>query len=221
MSQTPRKLARTRAEIEPAWDVALLFPGQGAWSEEEYLALDSNRLVEFSQGSIEVLPMPTTSHQLILAYLYRLLESFVAAHMLGTCLLAPLRVRLWPGKYREPDVVFLLARHSARIGEAFWSGADLVMEVVSGDEKDRRRDLVTKRREYAQARIAEYWIVDPREEHIVVLRLAGKRYVEHGVFAKGATATSNLMPGFTVDVTEVPCQNVSAAKTSSKRGKQS
>jgi len=32
---------------EPAWDVARLFPHQGAWSEQEYLELNGNRLVEF------------------------------------------------------------------------------------------------------------------------------------------------------------------------------
>ncbi|MCL4860269.1 MAG: hypothetical protein KJZ93_12715, partial [Caldilineaceae bacterium] len=50
---------------EPAWDVALLFPPQGAWSEADYLALETNRLVEFSHGRIEVLPMPSDSHQSI------------------------------------------------------------------------------------------------------------------------------------------------------------
>ena len=205
--------------LNPPGMIALLFPEQGAWSEEEYLALDSNRLVEFSGGSIEVLPMPTTSHQLMVTYLYRLLEAFVTANMLGTPLVAPLRVRLCPGKYREPDVVFLLARHAARMGELFWVGADLIMEVVSGAGKDRRRDLITKRREYARARIPEYWIVDPEEERIVVLRLVGKRYLEHGAFPRGTIATSHLLPGFTIDVTEALSQQVPAAKSSSKRRK--
>ena len=48
---------------EPTWDVAQLFPPQGDWSEAEYLALDTNHLVEFSQGFVEFLPMPTLSHQ--------------------------------------------------------------------------------------------------------------------------------------------------------------
>ena len=43
------------------------------------------------------------------------------------------------------------------------SGADLVMEVVSGGREDRKRDLVTKRRDYARANIPEYWIVDPQD----------------------------------------------------------
>jgi len=52
---------------EPGWEVALLFPAQGEWSEDDYLWLtDHTRcLVEFTDGHIEVLPMPTDAHQRI------------------------------------------------------------------------------------------------------------------------------------------------------------
>jgi Uma2 family endonuclease len=199
MSDAPSEMARGEPIAEPAWEVAKLFPDQGAWSEEEYLALNSNRLVEFSHGYVEVLPMPTTSHQIIVAYLYRALLAFVSAGRLGTVLFAPLRVRLWPGKFREPDVLFLRAENAGRMGEEFWEGADLVMEVVSDD--DRRRDLETKRAEYARAGIPEYWIVDPQLGRITVLRLDGATYAVHGEFARGARAESSLLPGFGVDVT--------------------
>jgi Uma2 family endonuclease len=156
--------------------------------------------VEFANGFLEVLPMSTMSHQELVAYLYGLLFAYVSRRDLGKVLFASLRVRLWPGRFREPDLVFMLKKHHRRMGEAFWDRADLVMEVVSGDPEDRRRDLVTKRREYARARIPEYWIIDPQEETITVLRLAGRRYLVHGSFAKGSQATSRLLPGFTVDV---------------------
>jgi len=201
MNETSNKPAWDADMPEPAWDVARLFPDQGAWSEEEYLALNSNRLVEFSHGQIEVLPMPTTSHQLIVLYLYRALQAFVSGKALGTVLVAPLRVRLWPGKFREPDLVFLRAEHSSRIGDPFWDGADLVMEVVSDD--DRRRDLEIKRREYARAAIPEYWIVDPRDARITILRLEGASYTVHGEFSKGERASSHLLPGFVVEVADV------------------
>jgi Uma2 family endonuclease len=191
---------RAPGQPELTWEIAHLFPAQGDWSEEEYLALGGNRLVEFSDGFVEVLPVPTTSHQLLVACLYGLLLAFASARDLGTVLFAPLRVRLWRGKFREPDVVFMLKAHASRINEEFWDRADLVMEMVSDDDEDRRRDLQTKRREYARAAIPEYWIVDPRDGRITVLRLAGKRYVVHGEFAKGTVATSHLLPGFGVDV---------------------
>jgi Uma2 family endonuclease len=185
----------------PTWEIAHLFPNQGMWSEEEYLDLKGNRLIEFTHGHVEFLPMPTTTHQLIVAWLYGTLLNFIAPSKLGTVLFAPLRVKIKSGKYREPDVVFMLAAHAARILDEFWQGADLVMEVVSND--DRSRDLETKRREYAEAKIPEYWIVDPQQLAITVLRLEKDTYAVDGEYRPGEQARSVLLPGFVVDVTAV------------------
>jgi Uma2 family endonuclease len=97
----------------------------------------------------------------------------------------------------------MLSSHLDRVGEEYWRGADLVMEVVSGSDEDRYRDLVEKRREYAKARIAEYWIVDPLKATITVLRLGKGRYVVEGEHGKGQTAKSRLLDGFAVSVNEV------------------
>lgn len=91
----------------------------------------------------------------------------------------------------------MLAEHRSRIGEPFWDGADLVMEVVS---TDRRLDYEQKRGEYAKAGIAEYWIVDSKDKKITVLRLQDGQYAVHGEFMAGEQATSVLLPGFIVDV---------------------
>jgi len=187
-------------EGEPAWEVARLFPAQGHWSVGDYLDLDGNFLVEYSQGYIDVLPMPTSSHQRLLAYLYGLLLTFVVSRDLGEALFAPLKVRIQRKEYREPDILFASKEHAHLKGERFWKGADLVMEIVSPDAKSRRRDLKKKRQDYAKAGIPEYWIVDPREETITVLRLTGENYTVHGEFARGEIASSHLLAGFTVDV---------------------
>ena len=194
---------RPHENLEPTWDVAYLFPIQGAWSESDYFALTewTNRLVEFSKGYVEVLPMPTRRHQKIVLLFYRLLYSFMAARHLGTVLCAPLRVRLWEGKFREPDIVVMLAEHRNREHETYFDGADLVIEVVSEDAPER--DLVTKRQEYAEAGIPEYWIVEPQTEAITLLRLEGTQYVEEGRFVRNDVVRSVLLPGFDVDVTAV------------------
>jgi Uma2 family endonuclease len=199
---TPGSISKQQDNpAEPAWQIARLFPAQGAWSEEEYLAVtkETNHLVEFSDGYVEVLPMPTRRHQKIVFFLSRVLHSLLAARALGTVLFAPLRVRLWEGKFREPDLVVMLAEHRDREHEEYFDGADLVIEVVSDDDPDR--DLVTKRREYAQAGIPEYWIVEPQIETITVLRLDRDQYVEHGRFERGSVAMSALIEGLQVDVT--------------------
>jgi len=199
MSIAPDK-PRSPVYGEPTWEIARLFPTQGTWSEAEYLALDTNHLVEFSDGFVEFLPMPTMIHQLIAHVLHCVLESFVLAYGLGTVLGAPFKVRIRDGKYREPDVVFMLTEHASRMSNDFWIGADLVMEMVSDGDENRFRDVVIKRDEYARAGIPEYWIVDPELGQITVLTLDCTSYAVHGEFSQGEQATSKLLPGFAVDV---------------------
>ncbi len=186
---------------EPTWEIAHLFPPQGEWSEEEYLSLPTNHLVEFVDGCLEVLPMPTSSHQLILLFLYRALLAFVESQALGTVLVSAIPVRIRGRKYREPDVVFMSAKHAHRIHEQYLETPDLVMEVVSPGS--RNHDRIIKRKEYAQAGISEYWIVEPDREQIVVLKLRQKRYVTYGVFRSGDVARSALLRGFAVAVEDV------------------
>ena len=189
-------------EWDPAWDEVCEFPIRIPCTEEEYLAIDVNLLLEYADGFLEVLPTPTIFHQLILKYLLFELDDFVAARKLGTVVPAGYKVRIRPGKYREPAVLFISSEHRSGIGKEFCKKADLVIEIVS--ERNRRHDLVTKRDEYAHAGIPEYWIVDPEEETITVyvLRPRKKSYIEHGVFHKGERATSRILAGFSVDVTE-------------------
>jgi Uma2 family endonuclease len=199
MSTIPTQPVNPALQRDLAWEIAELYPDQGDWTEEEYLALPGNRLIELCDGRVEVLPMPTEAHQFIVAYLYRVLHEFVVARSLGKVLFAALPVRLKPGKFREPDVLFLAAEHRGRSHGKYWDGADLVIEVVS--ENDPKRDLEIKRAEYAQAGIPEYWIVNPRFGQITVLKLDGGQYAVHGQFSSGQVASSRLLPGFNVDVT--------------------
>jgi Uma2 family endonuclease len=187
---------------EPAWDLALAYPRQGDWSVEEYLRLDTGLLVEYTDGFIRVLPMPSVLHQWIVRSLFQLLNDFVRGHELGEVFFAPLPVQLRSATYREPDIVFLRPGRIKSL-KAQPSGADLAIEVVSEGKENEERDYVEKRQEYADAGIAEYWIIDPQLRKITVLALAGREYREHGVFFDGQTATSRLLSGFEVPVEAV------------------
>jgi Uma2 family endonuclease len=83
----------------------------------------------------------------------------------------------------------------------YWLGADLVVEIVSPD--DPERDTVTKRADYAEAGVPEYWIVNPVEATITVLQLAEAGYNEYGVFKRGENARSALLEGLSVAVDDV------------------
>jgi Uma2 family endonuclease len=187
---------------EPVWNVAQLFPSQGDWSEADYLRLtnETNHLVELVDGNLEVLAMPKTSHQLIVQFLFKLLSGFIGRQDSGVVFFAGLRLKIRPRTIREPDVVYISRDNYSLVGEDYVSAANLAMEVVSPDDESHDRDYVKKRRDYAEAGIKEYWIVDPQAERIVVLVLDGDKYRVHGEFAPGELASSVLLAGFEVDV---------------------
>jgi Uma2 family endonuclease len=191
---------------EPSWDVALLFPLQGNWTEEEYLALErdsGNRMIELANGRVEVLPMPSLRHQRIVKWLLDKVDDFVAPQHLGEVAMAPSPVRLFRGQIREPDIIYFESHRVLDIDDMPLDGADLVMEVPSRGHKNRERDLEIKREEYAKAKIPEYWIVDPETKTITVLTLSGKSYKVHGIYKPGDHAASKLLKGFKVAVSDV------------------
>src|SRR6185503_20333068 len=101
-----------------------LSPLQGLWTEEQYLALtdQTNHLIEFTDGRIEVLPMPTRSHQVILVLLLDLFRAVVSRNG-GEVLFAALRLRLRAGKFRTPDILMLFDKSDPRSQDAYWLGA--------------------------------------------------------------------------------------------------
>jgi Uma2 family endonuclease len=179
-----------------------ILPRQGAWSEEEYLVLTDHRsrLIEYTDGFLEVLPMPTDKHQSMLQFLFIAFFQFVEPRG-GKVHFAALRLRIRPGKFREPDLILLLSATDSRRQNRFWLGADLALEVVSVEKPER--DLVDKRGDYAEGRVPEYWIVNPQTETISVLRLRGDAYEEAGVYRRGESAASVLLAGFSVPVAAV------------------
>jgi len=175
---------------------------QGYWTQAQYLKLtnDGNRLIEFTDGRIEFLPMPTQRHQAISRFLFRALDSLVRDRG-GEVFFAPLRLRVRDGKFREPDLLLVHDSQDPRCRDDYWLGADVVMEVISPDNPDR--DIVDKRMDYAEAGIPEYWIVNPMDESVTVLVLADGEYRAHGVFRPGEHAASSGLPGLLIDVREM------------------
>ncbi len=187
------------AEIAP---VAELYPPQGEWSETYYFALpDTNRYVELSERRIIMPPHPTRSHQIAVEELYSYLRIFVLERNLGEVHIAPLPVRLWPGKIREPDIFFLSKEHSERAGEQVYGVPDIVIEILSSgtEQVDRGEKFF----EYAKAGVGEYWLVDPRKQRMEVYILKGGIYELQERYDSGEKARSHLLSGFEVEVDKI------------------
>jgi Uma2 family endonuclease len=113
-------------------------------------------------------------------------------------------VRLNDESIVVPDLVVMLSEHRDRIGIQLIEGApNLMVEILSPGTAGR--DLVMKCELYARAGVAEYWIVDVEAGHVEVLALKrGKSdYARSGLFRRGETLRSPLLPELAIPLDEV------------------
>jgi Uma2 family endonuclease len=186
-----------------ATEVAILFPRQGEWTEDDFFALPStNRKVELANGEVIVAPSPSNQHQAISMALSLALGNYVRQHRLGVVRYAPHDVRLYAGTVRQPDLFFVREENRDRFtGQVFEGGPDWIAEILS--PADRQTDEVAKLAEYARAGVPEYWLVDPEETTIRIFTLAGEDYRLAAAVGRGEVATSTAIARFAVAVDEV------------------
>ena len=189
---------------EPAWEVTRFFPPQGQWSESDYFRVHTNEMAELVNGRLEILPMPTWLHQLIVDFLLSEIKNYLREHDNGgVVLFAPLPVKLFLGTVREPDLLYVRRENIPSNLCSYPEKIDLAMEVVSAGDEARKRDYTDKRLDYAKAGISEYWIVDPEQSMVTVLVLDGTEYRESQVCCAGETAHSLLLDGLTIRVDSI------------------
>ncbi|PZS12203.1 MAG: hypothetical protein DLM64_05370 [Solirubrobacterales bacterium] len=141
--------------------------------EDLYATPDDGNRYEILDGALVTSPPPGSAHQIVAAELAALLGEGARSRGLRA-LFAPLAWRIGPGQVPEPDLMVLTPE---AIGpRAIERPPLLVVEILS--PSGRGRDLSEKRLIYAAGRAAWYWIVDPEEPSLAVLRLAGDVYEE-------------------------------------------
>ena len=167
-------------------------------TEDDFWALpdDENRY-EIILGELYVMPPPVPAHEDISQHLNLILLLLVGATGLGKVMTAPVGVRLTAIDVVQPDLVVVRAGREHLIGGREIDGPpDLVVEILS--PSTRGKDLVKKRGQYQNAKVPEYWIVDPENRTVDVLVLEGERYRTHP--NEDAKATSRLFPTVVVDI---------------------
>ena len=79
---------------------------------------------------------------------------------------------------------------------------NIVVEFPSARPADMRRDYEEKRIEYRDLGVLEYWIFDRFRRTLTVHRRQGKRFVKL-TLPEGEMYSTPLLPGFTLDVSEL------------------
>jgi len=168
-------------------------------SYDDFLAtIDEGSHAEWVDGEVVPVTPPSKEHLRITAFLLAALRGYVNRKKLGGIVLhAPAQMKLQRSG-REPDVIYLRPETMERWGERFVEGpADLVVEVVS--RESRTRDRLEKYREYAEAGVAEYWLIDPQQKTVEVYALSDSGAYEPVRAGDPSRATSVVLPGLWID----------------------
>src|SRR5215211_1203556 len=130
---------------------------------EEFLQwVPDGKQAEWVDGEVILLTV-NERHDAFTLLLIGLLSTYVHVFDLGRVLHAPFQMRLrFRPSGREPDILFLRKMHLDRIDRLWIEGpADLVIEFLS--EQTARTDQFVKLREYEQAGVFEYVMIETRD----------------------------------------------------------
>lgn len=194
LTQTP---PLTSLPPEQSW------PVQGQWTYEDYLRLpDDGKRYEIIEGVLYVANAPSYEHQFAVGEIFGELRAFVKAKNLGVVIAAPFEVHL-PGiaKPVQPDVLFIAAQRQPTSDIQLFEGApELVVEVIS--PSSLRLDQHIKFGAYEQAKVREYWLVDPKTRSVEVYTLPadGVEYALLGQFGNGERLKSAALAGLELAV---------------------
>ena len=176
-------------------------------SAAEFLALpetDEYRRLELDDGELYFMPRPRRAHQFLkdslVTYFRNLLDGFAdpPAEVYSELVVV---ISQESGRILIPDLsIFLRKPGDESDISATGRITDIVIEILSSD---RNRDLVRKRRVYAEAGIPEYWICDPRHDTVTPLELRDGEYVERAVLGVGDTLTTPLLPALAIPLADL------------------
>jgi Uma2 family endonuclease len=168
-------------------------------SFEEYLTYDdgSDNLYELFNGELIEVP-PESGFNVEIATYLLLQFARLVGHQRVRGHGLELEVRGEP-RNRFPDLTVIREEHIALLKRRNTIRLTmppplLVVEIVSPGEVQRNRDYVAKRMQYQDLGVPEYWIVNPEEETVLVLKLQAGGYGE-GRLLQGADVLESSQIG--------------------------
>ena len=167
--------------------------GLGPYRADDYFQLPDEPRCELLFGRLLVTPAPSFRHQeIVLALAVRLAAH--ARRVGARTAPSPVDVELAPHSVLQPDIVYIGPERAGIVKNHVAGAPDLVVEVLSPGTA--RRDLGEKLKLYAEAGVAEYWIVDPAARTFEFLEnrdgAFSIRLPEEGVYRSAAVAGLEL-----------------------------
>ena len=179
---------------------AVQFPNRISF--EDFLAtIDEDTHVEWVDGQVVPMTPVSRQHDEVVGFIYAILRGFIRRKKIGGhAFHDSFQMKLGAARSsRVPDVGYVRPERGHLLHDTYMDGpADLAVEVVSLES--RTRDRVEKFREYQQAGVLEYWLIDPAHELAEAYRLSPSGIYEPVGLGDPARLTCEALPGFWIDV---------------------
>lgn len=174
-------------------------------SYEEFMQVyeKSTLRMEFINGEIHLLASPDLGHQEILGRLYLIFNKCFQGKPCRVYF-APFDVHFRKREIKEPDVMqpdLLVAcdlANNVTDKGRYMGTPSLVLEILS--DGTRSKDMIDKLNTYRLSGVREYWIVDPRQETIMVYNFENCEIDWYRTFEKGDTVQSIAFAGLTAEI---------------------
>lgn len=168
-----------------------------AWNRAKWELLpdDGNRY-EVIDGVLYMTTAPSAFHQWIIRQIFLALYGSIDSVGVGITLWSPIGLFMPGCDPVQPDLIVIFSADLSIIRDRRIFGVPaLIIEVLSPSNADKDTD--TKRKAYARAGLAEYWIVRPSSRDVLVCThpdAALGDYTESQLVAPGAELVSPTLP---------------------------
>jgi Uma2 family endonuclease len=167
--------------------------GDVTFDEFCFLVKDGQK-ADLIDGVIYLASPDNTDANKLSVWLAGLIDLFAEAKELGDTFVSRTAFRLDERQSPEPDIAFVAKERLHLVRRGYVDGGpDLAVEIVSPESIDR--DYEQKRKQYQDAGVPEYWIVDEIEQKVTLLQLDARgKYRE--VRPRKGVLRSRVLPGF-------------------------
>ncbi len=174
-------------------------------SYEEFMEIyeRSTLRMELINGEIHLMASPNIVHQEILGRLHLIYNAYFKGKKCRV-FLAPFDVHFKKKDIREPDVMqpdVLVAcdlENNVNGKGKYMGTPTLVIEILS--ESTRSKDMIDKLNTYMLSGVQEYWIIDTRQQSILVYSFAERGIDLFKHYEKGSMVESFVFKGLSADV---------------------
>lgn len=180
----------------------------GVYSYADYFQWGFEERVELINGKVfKMGPTPSTNHQIISGRIFNGIMNHLSG---GSCYVfsAPFDVRLAKSATADADVytvvqpdVCVVCDKSKIDARGCLGAPDIVVEILS--PANNKKELKNKYEIYEQSGVKEYWIVSPQDYSFLIYTLRDGKFVPSRLMAEGDIVSSPLLPGFTLNLTEL------------------